>query len=248
MVEVGSMNGCSLSDIEIVISEKTAAIVYLFGPGIHQSGPSITEVKKLVEPLGIPIIVNAAAMLPPKSNLQKFISEGADLVCMSGGKVIQGPQGSGLLFGRSDLIDKALQLSSPNLSVGRAHKVSKETMIGLYTALKIYVDSDENKMLESMLFRLNLIERDLRLPESVEYNIKHDDYEYFIPTLVIELSPKWTGPSAAGLMKDLLSESPRLFVRHNEAKQRIEVNPFSLKLDDTNTVAKKLNDTLEKYQ
>ena len=109
LVEVGiadRFSGAGIRDaegweIEAAISERTAAIVYV---AYAHTQPSLEEVVAAARKGGVPVIVDAAGQLPPASNLQRFIAAGADLVAFSGGKAIGGPQASGILCGRRDLI------------------------------------------------------------------------------------------------------------------------------------------------
>src|SRR5207244_8564758 len=90
-----------------------------------------------------PLIVDSASMLPPRENLRKFRRLGADLVSFSGGKGIRGPQSTGFLIGRRDLIRAAALNGSPNQAIGRAAKTSKEEIAGLLTALELFLAEDE---------------------------------------------------------------------------------------------------------
>ena len=126
---------------------------------------SLRETTAIAARHGVPVIVDAAASLPPPSNLRRFIDEGASLVCFSGGKAIGGPQASGILAGRADLIRSvALQhqdmdvhpetwtwrhliadgtLDGPPLQgIGRACKVGREEVAGLVVALERFVARD----------------------------------------------------------------------------------------------------------
>ncbi len=102
-VEVGTLGypgagGTFAWQIEEAITDKTAAV---FCPILDTPGTlSLKEVAEIAHAKGVPVIVDAAAELPPRSNLQKFIADGADLVAFSGGKAIGGPQSSGVLAGR----------------------------------------------------------------------------------------------------------------------------------------------------
>ncbi|MCB0747408.1 MAG: hypothetical protein KDC90_08080, partial [Ignavibacteriae bacterium] len=149
--EYGTVNHTSISDLMECIDNNTVATYLLFGPGINQSSVSIEVIKKETEKYNIPLIVNAAAMIPPIDNLSFFINQGADLVCMSGGKALGGPQNTGLLFGRKDLVELARRNFNPNQSIGRTMKVSKESMIGLYIALKEYVKYGDTRMYKKCL-------------------------------------------------------------------------------------------------
>lgn len=91
---------------------------------------------------GVPVLVDAASDLPPKDNLTRYISAGADLVVISGGKGLLGPQSTGILAGRRDLIEAAAMQSSPNDYIGRGMKVGKEEMVALVVALERFVKLD----------------------------------------------------------------------------------------------------------
>lgn len=244
-IEVGTVNGCSQRQLEEAITERTGMIKYLFGPGINQNGLRLSEVKAIANRYDIPIVVNAAAMLPPKTNLRRFINEGADLVCMSGGKVIRGPQDTGLLFGNQQLIDKAYNFASPNLSIGRAQKVSKEAIAGLYVALKEYMATDEKQMIATMINRVKRIRTQLSLPKAVVVNIEHDDVRYFIPTLTLQLDKQCFQHPADAYAKSLIQAPYRLFVRSDRWANKLEVNPFSVKDEQLDRIACILNKFFE---
>src|SRR5207248_8395141 len=92
---------------------------------------------------GIPVFNDAAAELPPATNLSSIVHEGFDLVGFSGGKGLRGPQSSGLLLGRKDLIAAARLNNSPNAdTLCRTNKVNKEEVIGMLVALESYLKED----------------------------------------------------------------------------------------------------------
>ena len=151
-------------EIEAAITPRTAAVCYLAQP---QSRPALAEVASAAHAHAIPVLVDAAAQLPPAENLRRFLAEGADLVAFSGGKAIGGPQSSGILAGRGDLVASALmqmldldlfpdtwnppdefarlrQLRGlPLHGIGRSCKVGKEEIVGLLVALERFVATDE---------------------------------------------------------------------------------------------------------
>jgi D-glucosaminate-6-phosphate ammonia-lyase len=168
LIEVGLPDryaGAGLRDAESweiadAITERTAAVFYLAD---RLARPPLGEVIALAHAASVPVIVDAAAQLPPQANLRRFIGEGADLVVFSGGKAINGPQATGILCGRRDLvmaaalqhldldifwqqwappprlIDKARLMGVPQHGIGRTAKVGKEQIIGLLTALELFV-------------------------------------------------------------------------------------------------------------
>ncbi|MHB0874744.1 MAG: aminotransferase class V-fold PLP-dependent enzyme [Anaerolineae bacterium] len=107
-------------------------------------GPALPlqRVCELAHAAGVPVIVDAAAEVPPLLNLARFVNEGADGVTFSGGKAIRGPQSSGLILGKAALIEACRANDSPNMSVGRPMKVAKEDIVGLVKAVELYVSKD----------------------------------------------------------------------------------------------------------
>ena len=96
---------------------------------------------------GVPVLVDAAAQLPPKSNLWRFTKMGADIVCFSGGKDLAGPQASGLAVGKAEYLDEMRKVGFPNYSCGRLMKIGREEMVALYAAIKQYIEADEESRL-----------------------------------------------------------------------------------------------------
>lgn len=121
---------------------------------VHQQadlGVPFERVVELARRHGIPVIVDAAAALPPPENLRRYPAAGADLVAFSGGKALRGPQPTGVLAGRADLIHAVAVLQQgpdlvpppfPGHSLGRTMKVGKEEIVGLVTALERYLRRD----------------------------------------------------------------------------------------------------------
>lgn len=97
---------------------------------------------------GVPVLVDMASDLPPATNLTRWVREGADLFVISGGKGLRGPQSTGILAGRKDLIDAARLNAAPNDNIGRGMKVGKEEMVALVVALEAYVNHDHERDLE----------------------------------------------------------------------------------------------------
>jgi D-glucosaminate-6-phosphate ammonia-lyase len=123
------------------------AMMYYLGGSSHdwewETPVPLTECVDLCKKAGVPILVDAANMLPPWGNVHKVASTGVDLLTFSGGKHIRGPQSSGVLAGRRDLIAAAWLNSSPHSDAqGRGMKVNREEMIGLLVAIERYSKLD----------------------------------------------------------------------------------------------------------
>ena len=100
------------------------------------------ELIAMAKRAGVATLVDIASDLPPWDQVRRFQKAGADLLVLSGGKAIGGPQSSGILFGRKDLIDAAVLNSTPNDNIGRGMKVGKEEIVGLMVALERFMKAD----------------------------------------------------------------------------------------------------------
>ncbi len=163
LIEIDYHARDALDRIEKSIRSTTAAIGYAWYE--VEEKPKVRELAQLAHRHDLPLIVDAAMSLPPAENLRKFIQDGADLVVFSGGKHIAGPQASGILCGRGDLIrgtwvqmvdmdvragtwslqrwvEQGWIARPPRHGIGRSMKVGKEAIIGLMTALEAYLTRD----------------------------------------------------------------------------------------------------------
>jgi L-seryl-tRNA(Ser) seleniumtransferase len=139
--------------MERAINGRTAMLYFLvadkhFGkyrdmPDAPGGKVSLAECIAVSKTTRTPLLVDAAAELPPAENLSAYTRQGVDLVAFSGGKGLRGPQNAGLLLGRKDLVDAAYVNSAPNNRFARIAKVGKEEIVGLLTAVEIALKKDE---------------------------------------------------------------------------------------------------------
>ncbi|MBX3069392.1 MAG: aminotransferase class V-fold PLP-dependent enzyme [Thermomicrobiales bacterium] len=144
LVEIGVPFTTHAWELEAAITDRTAAVAFHDSPNVGPGALDFRTVVQIAHERGVPVIVDAASTLPPVDHLRKWIRDGADLVIYSGGKGIRGPQDSGLLAGRHDLIDAARANGSPNPAVGRGMKVSKEALAGLWMAIEVFLETDHD--------------------------------------------------------------------------------------------------------
>ncbi|MGD9714247.1 MAG: aminotransferase class V-fold PLP-dependent enzyme, partial [Thermomicrobiales bacterium] len=131
-------------DLEMSINEKTACILFFAGAHFAEGALPLEEVIAISHTMGAPVIVDAAAQIPPISNLWHFTKElGADAAIFSGGKGLRGPQSSGIVVGRKQIIDGIRPNAAPNQSLGRPMKVGKEEIAGLLAAIEWSLKQDE---------------------------------------------------------------------------------------------------------
>lgn len=142
-------------ELEAALGPRTAMVLVLAGPR-SMSGPlSLKEISSITKPLGVPILVDAAAEGLPVPN--PHIESGADLVAYSGGKYLRGPQCAGLLIGRKDLIEAAWVTSSPHHGFGRGYKVGREEILGMLAAVEMWMKRNHRKEREVWTDRLDYI-------------------------------------------------------------------------------------------
>lgn len=235
--------------IEAAITERTAAVAcpILDTPGTL----SLPEVAEIAHAHGLPVIVDASASLPPRANLRRFVAEGGDLVAFSGGKAIGGPQASGVLVGRADLIasvalqhqDMDVRLPTwsqrgraatgevrgiPHQGLGRGMKTGREEIAGLITALRWYAagsDEDDARrwgaMLDGIAARLDGI-------PGIALS-RHQSPKQPVPQLWIEFDPTRLGFRAYDAVNALLDGDPAVAVAESRAEfEMLIVNPMVL--------------------
>jgi D-glucosaminate-6-phosphate ammonia-lyase len=245
-------------EIEDAINANTAAIFYVAGA---QSVPSLREVARLAKRHRIPVIVDAAAQLPPQSNLQRFTAEGADLVAFSGGKALGGPQASGILAGRRDLvmsaalqhldldiygdmwnppkslIDKRKLKGTPQHGIGRSCKAGKEEIVGLLTALRRFIAEGDAARHRRWLGVLQPV-RNARLGNCT-VTVEGAGDIASVPQLTITLTGKKA--AAAKIISALVTETPPVHVDPSRRdRNQIVINPMCLTLFDAGIIARRL--------
>jgi L-seryl-tRNA(Ser) seleniumtransferase len=143
IVEVGNRLQTFPWELEAAITPRTAMVFYAAGVHLASGALLLAETVEIAHAHNIPVVVDAAAQLPPTENLWRFTRElGADLAVFSGGKEFHGPQASGLLVGSEAMIAAIAVNGSPHQRLARPMKVGKEEMIGLLAAVERYVAED----------------------------------------------------------------------------------------------------------
>jgi L-seryl-tRNA(Ser) seleniumtransferase len=152
----------TLDELHRALGPKTA-MLYFTNIFEHKGQIKRKEFIAAGRQAGIPVFNDAAAELPPATNLSSIVHEGFDLVGFSGGKGLRGPQSSGLLLGRKDLIQAAVLNNNPHEeAIGRPCKVGKEEMLGLLAAVEEYVQRDHEADIRLWRGFMESIAKDLR--------------------------------------------------------------------------------------
>jgi len=145
--DIGTTSSAAPDILESEINERTALFVYVAENECVRGSVPLPELIPVLKKFNIPVVVDAAAELPPAENIKNYLDMGADLVVFSGGKEIRGPQASGIIVGAKELIDACHANCCPNYSIGRSMKISKETVAGLVAAVELFVNKDYIKQI-----------------------------------------------------------------------------------------------------
>lgn len=147
LVEVGNVIQTFDWELEAAIDDATVAVLWVAGDHLPATVRPLDETVRVAHERGVPVIVDAAAQLPPVENLWRFTKEcGADLALFSGGKALQGPQASGLVVGSPALIEAIRANASPHQRLARAMKVGKEEICGLVASVERYLALDHDEL------------------------------------------------------------------------------------------------------
>ncbi|MCS6861732.1 MAG: aminotransferase class V-fold PLP-dependent enzyme [Abditibacteriales bacterium] len=242
IVEVGTVeNGATAMDVISAIGQNTALIAFFMA--FEQRGKlSLDEVLSVGRSYNVPVLVDAAAELPPAENLTKFISMGADLVVFSGGKGLRGPQSSGFICGRKDLIAACAAQGSPNAGIGRVAKVGKEEIMGLLAALERFVQLDHEAERRQWEAQVNTILDTCKGIVGVRaMRLFPNERGQPIPQAVLRLEPH-AAVKAAELARYLAEGDPSIRVR--QVRDTILINPHMLEPSDEYVICERLRSIL----
>jgi L-seryl-tRNA(Ser) seleniumtransferase len=252
-------------ELDSAIDDETVAVAYMQKPRMD---PPLEDVVEVAHANSVPVIVDAAAELPPTENLSRFIKTGADLVVFSGGKAIRGPQTTGIIAGKREYIESiALQqldmhtdmavwdppselfdLDSipgvPRQGIGRGFKVGKEELVGIITALNEFIEADhhqEEQRWESLAERMAT---ELRGLQGIEIRIEAGGERDRAATVFVRLLDH-SEVDVAAVAKSLRQEDPRIFVGTDHLDVgSITLNPMCLSDDEAQYVVDRLKSRL----
>ena len=244
IVNIGDGRRCHPWELEAAINENTAAVAYLFSGFISRRALPLEQVVEIAHARDVPVIVDAASYLPPRANLRRFIDAGADMVQFSGGKAVRGPQGTGILAGRADLIEAAYANASPHQFIGRGMKVAKEEIIGLVEALQIFVEEDEDAENRQMAAMCQQVVDALIEAPGLEVSVKRDEWDYLTPIAIIRFTRDWRGPSRDEVDAALSAGDPPIYLHNIHNPDELGVDPFNLDERELETLIGRLRETL----
>ena len=248
MVEIGTAERATAAEMEAAINENTAFAFWTQGAMNGAGEIPIEEFIAIAHARGIPVLIDAAAQLPPVENLWKFTQMGMDAVVFSGGKDLHGPQASGLVLGRQEIIDTCRLHGSPNAAIGRPMKVGKEEMVGLLAAVKWYLGLDHdarNAMFEQWVAEwcaaLN------EIPGVTAERSFPNGAGQAVPRAKVTLDVDRVGITGDEIVQRLLDGDPAIAVAPN-GPTSIYLNPYTLQPGEAKIVQDHLIALLQAVQ
>ncbi|HZF39568.1 MAG TPA: aminotransferase class V-fold PLP-dependent enzyme [Blastocatellia bacterium] len=235
IIEVNDAQG-----LEAAIGPRTAMIYIFAGPQADAGTPSYEEITRIARQKNIPVLTDAAAevLTIPNVHLQR----GSTMVAYSGGKQLRGPQCSGLLLGRKDLVSAAWVHSAPHHGFARNMKVGKEEIIGALAAVEAWVKRDHKAIWQQMLDQMNHIaKRVSSIPGISTEAHEPTGLSNRSPVLNIRWDAARLGISGQQLAQILDTTDPRILVGVSRGAQNgISITAFNLKPGDEKVIADRL--------
>ena len=245
-VEVGKGRHCYPEEVEAAITSDTAGIIHLVSPFTGSGDIPLPVLAEIAHRHDLPVICDAASMLPPRENLTRYLDEGADIVSFSGGKGIRGPQSTGILIGRADLIEAARLNAAPNQAIGRPMKVSKEEIVGLVAAIETFVSEDQDAETKRFRRQCEMVVDQITEIPGIRAQVEHDDKDHPIPHAVIYFERDWRGPDGEEIHRRLMTRSPRVYISPLGFMGEIYMDPINLQDGEIEIVAEAIRDELLK--
>src|SRR5713226_8160576 len=229
-------------ELEAAINEKTGMMFFLIK---EEPGGQIKseEFVKIGKQRGVPMMNDAASDATPKENLWKYTKQGFDLVIFSGGKALRGPQASGLLLGRKDLIEASMPAMSPFGGIGRGMKVGKEELCGLLAAVERYLKLDHEAEYRELEARVASIRTALQGISGVQADRHVPVIANEVPHVTIQWDESARGLSSQQVSEKLLAGDPPIHVQR-PGKGQLLISVWMMRGDEHNIVGRRLREIL----
>lgn len=255
MLGVKMIDVANEKELRDAIGPRTAMITVLARMADQSKTLTLSQVTRVAREHGVPVLVDAAAEDMTMPNVH--LARGADLVAYSGGKALHGPQSTGMLIGRKDLIRAAWRNSAPHGSFGRPMKVAKEDIMGLLAAVEMWPQRDHAAELRAWKGWVEEISSSVRRVPGVRTNVQRFDgltesdpitalkWEKK-PRLEIRWDSRQLGIGGEEAFKRLYSEDPRVILRSGAGNLRqggesiLLVIPTFMQPGDVNIVADRI--------
>ncbi len=198
----------TLEQYDAAFNEKT--VMALFYNAADHGTISREDWIRVAKSHNIPTFNDAAADVPPISNLWNYTQMGFDMVTFSGGKGIRGPQNAGLLLGRKDLIEAAAKSNNPYDGVGRGMKVAKEQIVGMVAAVDWFLSQSDEGFEAEFRKRADRISAQLKDIPTLKAEVVIPPLANHVPHLLLRYDPERVKIGAREVMVELRKGTPSI--------------------------------------
>ncbi len=238
----------SVADVAKAISERTALMFFM---NMSQDAGKIKREEwcELARKYNVPTLIDAAADVPPVSRIAEYAKLGFDMIAISGGKAIRGPNDTGLLLGRKDLLAAAKLNSNPNgCTIGRMMKVGKEDMVALLAAVERFVNLDPDAERKEFERRIAVVEQAVRDVPTVAFEHIVPEIANHVPHLQIAWDEKRVKIKPADVASALAEGDPPIRIGRvsGTGDKGILISVLTLQAGEDKTVAARLAQILKK--
>jgi L-seryl-tRNA(Ser) seleniumtransferase len=234
----------TLEQLEKACGPQTAMMYFLGGTSHDYAEPPAIPIEQwlaVTKKAGVPMLVDAANMLPPWGNIPKLGDLGVDLIAISGGKHMRGPQCSGILAGRKDLIRAAALNSSPNSdSLGRPMKAGREEVVGCWLACEKYAKLDFDAVDRESARQADYLIDQLQKIRGVTAEKTPFDRTRRVHRVKVSWDESKLGINARKVMQELRDGEPRIVVLR--ANPGIEFTVFMNEPGDEKVAARRMRE------
>jgi len=248
-IEIGNAIETHSWELEAAIGEKTAAVVFFVQSEMLEASLSLTKVIEIAHTKNIPVIVDAAAELPPVENLKKFTKMGADIVLFSGGKDFRGPQSSGLILGKRDIVNICRMHGYPHHAIGRSMKLDKETIMGFVRAFELYLKENHQKRIERWEKQVQRIFKGLSSIPHIQvlrgYPTQPLTQPATIPRIYLKFDEEVLGLTKEDIARELYEGDPRIAAVVE--KNYLTFNPHMLNDGEEDLIIERMREIMKKY-
>jgi uncharacterized pyridoxal phosphate-dependent enzyme len=229
-------------ELEAALNERTGMMFFL-NKGEPDGQIKSAEFVQIGKQRGVPTMNDAASDATPKENLWKYTKLGFDLVIFSGGKALRGPQSSGLLLGRKDLIEASLPAMSPFGGIGRGMKVGKEELCGLLAAVERYLKVDHDAEYRELEARVASIRTALKGVSGVQTDRHVPVIANEVPHVTVQWDESARGLTSQQVTERLLAADPPVHVQR-PGKGQLLISVWMMRGDEHKIVGRRLREIL----
>lgn len=239
----------TFEEAEAAINEKTAMLWFL-NRELNVGKIKYDQWLGLGKKHRIPTMIDIASDAHPVENLWKFNDMGFDLVAISGGKAMKGPQSAGILMGKKDLIAAARLSAPPNSGICRGHKVNKEEILAMYVALERHIKMDHVKEWKMWEDRMAVVVNTIKPVKGVKTRNFIPDIANYTPTLHLTWDTNIIKMDGKELKERLWNGNPGIEVMGGGTmggiREGIELSVWQLKPGQEKIVATRIKEELQK--